>query len=75
MEFRDLEEIVISDRWIDEYRREHISKAFEVRLKGGSSSPGIPTGTIPTATSATGTTRSWTWATGSTLGDARWSTM
>ncbi len=30
-----LERTVISDQWMEEYRREHISRAFEVRLKGG----------------------------------------
>ena len=30
-----LEKVVISDRWIEEFRLKHISRAFEVRLKGG----------------------------------------
>ncbi len=42
MAFRELEKIVVSDRWIDEYRREHISRAFEVRLKGGLIKPRHP---------------------------------
>ena len=42
MAFRDLEKIVISDRWIEDYRREHISRAFEVRLKGGLIKPRHP---------------------------------
>ena len=42
MEFKDLEKIVVSDRWIDEYRREHIARAFEVRLKGGLIKPRHP---------------------------------
>ncbi len=65
-----MEKAVVSDRWIEEYRLEHISRGFEVRLKGGSSSPATPTGTIHTATSATRTTRSGTWATASTWGGA-----
>ncbi len=42
MAFRELEKIVVSDRWIDEYRREHISRAFEVHLKGGLIKPRHP---------------------------------
>lgn len=42
MEFRDLEKIVIADLWIEEYRREHIARAFEVRLKGGLIKPRHP---------------------------------
>lgn len=42
MAFRDLEKIVVSDRWIDEYRREHIARAFEVCLKGGLIRPRHP---------------------------------
>jgi hypothetical protein len=37
-----LEKTVISDRWIEEFRREHISRAFEVRLKGGLIKPRHP---------------------------------
>ncbi len=37
-----LERIVISDRWMEEYRKEHISRAFEVRLKGGLIKPRHP---------------------------------
>ena len=42
MAFRDLEKLVISDQWIEDYRREHISRAFEVRLKGGLIKPRHP---------------------------------
>ena len=42
MAFRDLEKIVISGRWIEDYRREHKSRAFEVRLKGGLIKPRHP---------------------------------
>ncbi len=37
-----LEKTVISDRWIGEFRRKHISRAFEVRLKGGLIKPRHP---------------------------------
>jgi len=37
-----LEKTVISDRWIEEFRQEHISRAFEVRLKGGLIKPRHP---------------------------------
>jgi hypothetical protein len=40
--FRDLEKMVISDRWMEDYRREHIARAFEVRLKGGLIKPRHP---------------------------------
>jgi hypothetical protein len=42
MAFRELEKVVISDRWIEDYRRKHISRAFEVRLKGGLIKPRHP---------------------------------
>jgi hypothetical protein len=37
-----LERTVISEDWMGEYRREHISRAFEVRLKGGLIKPRHP---------------------------------
>jgi len=37
-----LEKVVVSDKWIGEFRREHISRAFEVRLKGGLIKPRHP---------------------------------
>ena len=37
-----LERTVISEHWMGEYRREHISRAFEVRLKGGLIKPRHP---------------------------------
>lgn len=37
-----LEKTVISDRWIEEFRRKHISRAFEMRLKGGLIKPRHP---------------------------------
>jgi len=37
-----LEKVVVSDSWIGEFRREHISRAFEVRLKGGLIKPRHP---------------------------------
>ena len=42
MAFRDLEKLVVSDRWIEEFRQEHIARAFEVRLKGGLIKPRHP---------------------------------
>jgi hypothetical protein len=42
MAFKDLEKIVISDRWMEDYRQEHIARAFEVRLKGGLVKPRHP---------------------------------
>jgi len=42
MAFRYLEKLVVSDRWIEEFRREHIARAFEVRLKGGLIKPRHP---------------------------------
>ena len=42
MAFRDLEKVVVSDRWIEEFRQEHIARAFEVRLKGGLIKPRHP---------------------------------
>jgi hypothetical protein len=37
-----LEKVVISDRWMEEYKEAHISRAFEVRLKGGLIKPRHP---------------------------------
>ena len=42
MAFRELEKVVVSDRWIEEFRKKHISRAFEVRLKGGLIKPRHP---------------------------------
>lgn len=42
MAFKNLEKTVITDRWIEDYRRDHISRAFEVRLKGGLIKPRHP---------------------------------
>jgi hypothetical protein len=42
MVFKDLEKLVINDRWIEDFRKEHISRAFEVRLKGGLIKPRHP---------------------------------
>ena len=42
-----LERVVISDSWIGEFRREHISRAFEVRLKGGLIKPRHPHRNMP----------------------------
>ena len=37
-----LEKTVISELWMEEYRKAHISRAFEVRLKGGLIKPRHP---------------------------------
>ncbi len=37
-----LEKVVISENWMEEYRQKHISRAFEVRLKGGLIKPRHP---------------------------------
>ncbi len=37
-----LERTVISDQWMEEFRKEHISRAFEVQLKGGLIKPRHP---------------------------------
>jgi hypothetical protein len=42
MAFKELEKIVISEKWIEEYRRVHKSRALEVRLKGGLIKPPHP---------------------------------
>ena len=42
MAFSDLEKVVVSERWIEEFRRKHIARAFEVRLKGGLIKPRHP---------------------------------
>jgi len=42
MVFKDLEKLVVSDRWIEEFRKDHISRAFQVRLKGGLIKPRHP---------------------------------
>jgi hypothetical protein len=42
MAFRELEKIVISDKWMVDYRQDHVARAFEVRLKGGLIKPRHP---------------------------------
>ena len=37
-----LEKVVISENWMEEYKQKHISRAFEVRLKGGLIKPRHP---------------------------------
>jgi hypothetical protein len=59
MAFRELEKIVVSDRWIDEYRREHISRAFEVRLKGGLIKPRHPHRNYPYCNICDGDYEEW----------------
>jgi hypothetical protein len=42
MAFRELEKIVISEKWMEDYRQKHVARAFEVRLKGGLIKPRHP---------------------------------
>ncbi len=37
-----LEKIVIKEKWIEQFRKDHISRAFEVKLKGGLIKPRHP---------------------------------
>ena len=42
MGVQKLEKIVVSDKWIEKFKQDHISRAFEVRLKGGLIKPRHP---------------------------------
>jgi hypothetical protein len=47
MKFKDLEKVVVSESWIEAFRQKHISRAFEVRLKGGLIKPRHPHRNLP----------------------------